>query len=792
MRTHPSIHRFFVDGPFQRAPRALLLLALVPSLACSDDGGGATATDASTGSSGTTDVTTTPGPVDDTTGAATSTSTTPPDTTTTGSDETGTDTGAESSSGTTGDPPLEDTIPSVVRELVALENGGTDVPGFPLGYAPGSGALGVIPQLEATISVAFLDALTGDTAATAPRWGANNDFNAYLGDGWQRAGTPYFSGSGDAGWMWTNFEYISNDRAAPGAAPTGMGLQMVQQLAADGVPDFQFDVTDSAQWNAAAVDAYILWHKRVVGGALYRAERGAGGWAIDPAGGTVRFDATSDTLLRITGPVDVGVAEDDQGNDLPPNVVPGTSSNCSGGVTPWGTIITAEENTQFAYGNLESCWTSANAFNPGAVCPPGGNITWNTNPGPSSDFNRGTLTNTRPHYYGYLVEIDPEAAPSIAYDPATGDGHQKLGSMGRARWENATFHVGPDWSLVPDQPIVFYGADDTRGGRIYKWVSHESYTAGMSKAEVRNLLANGSVYAAHFADLDNSDGDGGRLGGVTVDGELATAATPGQGQWILLSTTNDTDVAPNAATVAGPAGTTVGDALQSVTWNGMGGFPDEQTLLFGLYTACNKLGIRELNRPEDLEWNALDGTLWVAFTNHNRPNALRDDGSLSLDDPGTPGNERDAFVRSDETGSIMVITEADAGNPAASSTFTFYTAWRGTDGSGLFDAGNPDNLAIDSQGGVWFGTDGYVSPDRQDAIYFLEVAADPALSRPWRIAAVPSDAEATGPMFTADEQSFFFNVQHPQEDLAEAPVSDFADSGYGPRSGQVVLTLVPR
>lgn len=785
MRTHP---------PISSSWRSLPLLALLPSLACSDDVGGATAGQASSSSGSTSDAVTASNgntQADDATETVTPPGgTTSPDATT---DDPDTSAGSEGSSGTTGDPPADDTIPSVVAELVALENAGTDVPGFPLEYAPASGDLRVIPQLEPTVTAAFLDPLTSNATPPAPAWGANNDFNAFLGDGWERdSGTPYYSGSGNAGWMWTNFEYIGNDRAAVGAAPTGMGLQMVQMLAAAGVADFQFDVTDSAQWDAAAVDAYILWHKRAVGGALYRAERDASGWAIDAAADNVRFDATSDTLVRITGPVDVGTALDDDGNALPPNVVPGTSSNCSGGVTPWGTIITAEENTQFAYGNLESCWTSANAFNPGGVCPPGGNITWNTNPSPSSDFNRGTANNTRPHFYGYLVEIDPAADPSVAYDPATGDGHQKLGALGRARWENATFHVGPDWRLVPGQPIVLYAADDTRGGRIYKWVSQGDYAPGMSKAEIRNLLTEGRVYAAHFADLDNSDGDGGELGGVTVNGVLPSAAAPGQGQWILLSTTNDADVAPNAGTAAGAAGTTVGDALQDVTWNGMGGFPDEQTLLFGLYTASNKLGIRELNRPEDLEWNPLDGTLWIAFTNHDRPNALRDDGSLSVDDPITPANERDAFVRSDTTGSIMVLVEADPADPAASATFTFHTAWRGTDGTGTFDAGNPDNLVLDAAGGVWFGTDGYFSPERQDAIYYLEVAADPAESRAWRIAAVPSDAEATGPMLTPDQQSLFLNVQHPQEALADAPASDFADAGHGARSGQVVLTLVPR
>jgi secreted PhoX family phosphatase len=472
--------------------------------------------------------------------------------------------------------------------------------------------------------------------------------------------------------------------------------------------------------------------------------------------------------------------------------VPGTSSNCSGAVTPWGTFLTAEENVNFAYGELESCWNSSNGFVPGP-CNAGADIVWNTTPSASADYTRGTAVNTRPHYYSYIAEIDPEAAPGEAYDAETGRGHLKIGSLGRAHWENAAFHVGDDWNLVPDQPIVFYAGDDRRGGRIYKWVSSENYTEGMTKAEIRALLAEGYTYVAHFEDLDNSDdGDTGALGGLTVGGALPSAGTPGVGRWIRLSVDNVTDVAPNAGGGAG-SGTTVGDALQDVNWNGMGGFPDDQTVLMGLYSASNKLGIRELNRPEDLEWNPNDGTLWIAFTNHDRLNALRDDGTLNVDDPGTPGNDRDAFARSDDYGAIFVLVEDDAGNPGDSEDFTFYAAWRGSAGATSFEAANPDNLAIDSDGGIWFGTDGNFAADKQDALYFLETAATPEESRAWRIATVPSDAEATGPMFSSDQRTLFFSVQHPAEDLAAAPQSDFAPFGeLGPRSGRVSMTLVER
>jgi hypothetical protein len=785
----------------------LALLAALAPLSCADDISENVDT-GSTSSSSTdptdtnpTSVTLTSATTADTSGetttdpATTDATTTDPTatdpTTTTDPSSSSTDPSSGESSSSTGDPPAAVTIPSTIRELVESENGGTDVEGFPLEYEPGAGSLRVIPQLQSQIDAAFLDALTDDASPTAPTWGANNDFNGFIGDGWEGSGSPYFAGSGVAGWMFTSFEYLSNDRANVGAAPTGQGRQLVTWLAENDVPEFQFDVTSSAEWTAERVDAYILWHKRVVGGAVYRVEYDAvEGWSIDTTADNTRLDATSASRFLVYGGIDIGIAQDDDGDDLPPNVVPGTSSNCSGAVTPWGTFMSGEENVNFAYGEVESCWSSSNAFT-GGPCAPGAAITWNTDPSGSADYTRGTATNTRPDYYSYIVEIDPEAAPGDPYDPLTGDGHLKLGSLGRAHWENVAFHIGDDWNLVPDQPIVMYAGDDRRGGRIYKWVSTANYEAGMSKAEIRNLLGEGYLYAAHFADLDNSDDAvTGALGGITVAGTLPTAASPGLGRWILLSVDNVDDVAPNAG--EGDM-TTVGAALQDVDYNGMGGFADDQAVLVGLFSASNKIGIRELNRPEDLEWNPTTGTLWIAFTNHDRPNALRDDGTLNLDDPGTKQNERNDFARSDDQGAIFVLVEDDAANPGASLDFTFHAAWRGSLAAGTFDAANPDNIAIDSSGDVWFGTDGNFGADKQDALYYLEQNADPAASRAWRITTMPSDAENTGPAFTPDERTLFFSVQHPAEDLVAAPASDFAPYGdLGPRSGRVSLTLVER
>lgn len=369
-------------------------------------------------------------------------------------------------------------------------------------------------------------------------------------------------------------------------------------------------------------------------------------------------------------------------------------------------------------------------------------------------------------FYGYVSEIDVGEPSNVYYESANdggdGVGHRKIGSMGRVRWENAVVVVNGEWSLTPDQPVVIIGANDRRGGRIYKFVSSQPYTEGMTKAEVRALVDDGKLYVAHLENLDIDTG-------WTIGGEMPTEDNPGSGRWIEMSTTS-TDLAPNAPALG--EGTTVGEALQDVEWNSIGGFTSDNDVRMALFTAANKIGVSELNRPEDVEWNPLDpsGTprIYVAFTNHTRQVVNNADGVMF--DPATQADE--SPKRDDNFGNIMALVEADPANPAESKEFTYFVAWKGTGDGGLFEAAAPDNLMIDKDGGVWFGTDGNISSSRNaqaDALYYLDFDAahkdtpNPTYGLAFRVAAGPSDSEATGPAFSADMGTIFFNVQHPGE-----------------------------
>jgi secreted PhoX family phosphatase len=708
--------------------------------------------------------------------------------------------------------------PSIVRyvkEHVAAINSGEEELGefLPLSNAS-TDTFRAVEGFVHDVVVSWLDPLTYNDGANDLRFGANNDYIAFFGDGYGRSttgSTAIYTGASTAGWIWSNNEYVSGRSATNAVAPWGQYLQMAQFYDKKG--DFLLSgdalVTDGA-WADTDISKLIQRAKENIGGSWMRVVRdpSTGTWTVDRAAANRRYGGTSGTLLGLTGKgydntsITVSASTLDDGGALPAAptgvnaVVVGTLGNCSGGVTPWGTILSAEENPQDYYGDYEPFFGDPAPFTaaPGGTADinPAGSIVFDATPSATSEFGKNpvaTASHPRDHY-GWLTEIEPGATPNGVYDPATGAGHRKLGAFGRARWENATFWLDDEWKLHDNKPIVMYAASDRRGGRVYKFVTTANWTSGMSRAATRNLLDSVRVYVAHFADLDNAGS------GLTLKpskGGLApTPSAPGAGQWILLSVTNMTQDAPNATapdiyTGTAPAPTKVGAVLKASNYNGMGAFPDDNAVLKAMFTAEMKLGVMELNRPEDVEWNPFDKRLWVAFTYHGQKALLDNNGKL-VPAGGT--------TRSDQSGAIFVVNEATPDDPATSTTFEFYTAWIGGQGTGDFTAARPDNLVIDPEGGVWFGTDGNFSRNtRADAFYYL----DQSSQRAFRIAAVPSDAEVTGPAFTPDGKTLFLNVQHPGE--GTTPASGQGGSRYstwpsmsefGPLSSMVSISVAPR
>lgn len=135
----------------------------------------------------------------------------------------------------------------------------------------------------------------------------------------------------------------------------------------------------------------------------------------------------------------------------------GTLANCAGGVTPWGTVLTCEENYHEFYGELpvgfyfdtDGDWRKQAKL-------------------PRRHHDWVHQSNHHPWHYGWVVEIDPLTGTA-----------RKLVAMGRAARECATV------TLASDGRAVVYSGDDHRGGCIFKFISRSP-----------SDLTDGDLYAA--------------------------------------------------------------------------------------------------------------------------------------------------------------------------------------------------------------------------------------------------------------------------------------------------------
>ena len=114
----------------------------------------------------------------------------------------------------------------------------------------------------------------------------------------------------------------------------------------------------------------------------------------------------------------------------------GTFGNCAGGVTPWGTILTCEENYDAFYGEIYYENNERRSTK--------GRLGW------EKYYDRP------PEHYGWVVEVDPMTGSA-----------QKLVALGRFMHECATLYEGKD------KRLVVYSGDDEAERCLYKFISSE-------------------------------------------------------------------------------------------------------------------------------------------------------------------------------------------------------------------------------------------------------------------------------------------------------------------------------
>lgn len=316
----------------------------------------------------------------------------------------------------------------------------------------------VAPGYDAEILIRWGDPVTADApafnvraqnaAAQAKQFGYNNDFIGYLP-------LPLGSQNSDRGLLFVNHEYTSEEVMFP-----GIGRQ-------DSKDKLFKDMTRNL------VEIEMAAH----GASIVEVQKQAGGkWSL--VSGSLygrRIDGLN-TSCEITGPA-AGHARLKTKADPTGRRVIGMLNNCAGGLTPWGTVLTAEENFHgYFWGKLEAGHPEESNNKRYGV--PGNWYNW------GQHFDRFDVTKepNEANRFGWMVEVDP-------YDPESVP--KKRTALGRFKHEGAAF------VLNNDGRVVVYSGDDERFEYVYKFVTAKRFNPNDRRANF-NLLDEGTLYVARY------------------------------------------------------------------------------------------------------------------------------------------------------------------------------------------------------------------------------------------------------------------------------------------------------
>ncbi|HSF32830.1 MAG TPA: PhoX family phosphatase [Candidatus Tectomicrobia bacterium] len=310
------------------------------------------------------------------------------------------------------------------------------------------------PGYESQVVIRWGDPLLPETSEFDPRaqtpakqarqFGYNADFIGFLP-------LPYGTQTSAHGLLVVNLEYTNGE---------------LMFASWDGKPESK---------TRDMVDIEIAAH----GLAVVEVQRGAnGGWSYVPNSPFNRR-LTAESPMLLSGPA-AGHPWLKTSYDSSGALVRGTLNNCAAVITPWGTVLTAEENFNLYFADAIDNIVDASVRSIHKRYGLHDQYGWARY---HDRFDVGKEPNEALRF-GWVVEVDP-------YDPRSVP--VKRTALGRTKHEAATVVI------TKGGQAVVYSGDDERFEYLYKFVSAGCYDSTNRAANMR-LLDSGTLYVAKFRD----------------------------------------------------------------------------------------------------------------------------------------------------------------------------------------------------------------------------------------------------------------------------------------------------
>jgi uncharacterized protein len=519
----------------------------------------------------------------------------------------------------------------------------------------------------------FADAPAFDLLAQTPesqakQCGFNHDFQAFF-----PIGT-----SGNEGVLWINHEYTTGNTMFPGYDAKTTDKDLLKK------------------W----VDIELAAH----GGTIVELTRSGATEAWKTRFGTRNRRITATTPMVMSGPA--------RNDERLSGEVLGMLNNCSGGTTPWGTVLSAEENFNQYFANTAKVTNAATR----AAHTRYGTVTGATDRGWEKYYDRFDLEKkpNEAFKYGWVVEIDPDDPQSKPI---------KRTALGRFKHEAAAGVVANSGQYV------VYSGDDERFDYFYKYVSYGKYDPAKGKAN-GDLLDLGTLFVARLW-------------------------PDGTGEWIPLDYNRRPELRASTG-FADQADVLIrtrlaGDAVKATKMDR----PEDVEV----HPITGKIYVVMTNNARRIAAVTDEGE--TAANPRFDPRVGNRTGHIieitEANDQHTSMNFRwEIFILAGDPAvqkPVKSIKDATAAN-------TYFAGYTGT----VSPIGSPDQLAFSPDGLMWIGSDGAPASIGFNDSLLCVPTTGPDRGKVMQFLSVPAGAETCGPVFTPDQSTVFVAVQHPGED----------------------------